>query len=147
MKFKRILLGALLLLPTLAHADYSQRLSLGAGIITRNGTNETNFEIGGEYEYRVNEFLGMGAHGNYIFSGSGIWLIGLPEFFIHPFGSEWFVSASPIVEFGADIETKTGGRFGTRIPLPLGSLTLIPSFAVDLIGGSQNYTFGLGIQI
>ena len=130
---------------THASAAYSSRLSLGAGIAAFNNSS-AYFTVSGEYEQRVDAMLGIGGFANYVFSQPGFALIGLPEGFLHPLGGDWYVSAAPIVEFGSGRSTELGARLGTRIPLPLGVFTLIPTFAVDFIGGGEDYLFGLGLQ-
>jgi hypothetical protein len=129
-----------------AQADYVQRISIGAGIVSVRQPPQTFFEIGAEYEYRITKIVGIGALGNYYFSTPTIALIGAPEIFIHPFATDWLISTAPIVMFGSGIETSVGVRVGTRIPIPLGDITLIPTFAVDFINGGQNYIYGLGFQ-
>jgi len=127
-----------------ARADH---LALGAGVIHLSNPSETEFEVGGEYEYNLNAFFGVGAQVNYIFSTPSITLLGAPEGFVHPLGGDWYISGSPLFEFASGMSTQVGARFGTRVPLPLGFMTLIPSVAVDFIGGGTDYMFGLGISI
>ena len=129
-----------------AQADYSQRLTLGAGVAYFNQPSKAYFEIGAEYEYRQSAMLGIGGFANYIFSTPSITLIGVPEVFFHPLAGEWYVSAAPLMEFASGMNTQFGARLGTRIPLPLGVFVLIPTFAIDFINGGQNLIFGLGIQ-
>lgn len=130
-----------------AQADYTQRFSFGVGFVHSDNPSSTDFELGAEFEYRVDPMLGLGLQGNSIFSNPAIGLVGAPEIFFHPFSTEWFLSASPIIEFGSGVGTHVGERFGTRLPISLGALTLIPTFAVDLIAGRRNYWFGIGIQL
>ena len=130
-----------------ARADFSQhRLSVGVGIVHLSYPSETDFELSAEYEYRFTPMFGAGALGSYIFSSSGIALLGAPVFF-HPFEGDLLFLAAPIVEFGSSITTQAGVRLGTRVPLPMGVVTIVPSFAVDFIAGGRDYIFGLGIQI
>ena len=143
LSFMAIVMGAAL--P--AQADYAQhRLSVGAGIVHLTYPSETDFALSAEYEYRFTPMFGAGVLGSYIFSSSGIAMLGAPVFF-HPFSGDLLFLAAPIVEFGSGITTQAGVRLGTRVPLPLGVLTLIPSFAIDFIAGGRDYIFGLGIQI
>jgi len=130
-----------------AHADYSQRLSLGVGVVTQSNPSQTSFEIGGEYEYRAHPLLGIGVAGNYILSNPSITLIAVPDIFFHPLAGDWLVSAAPLIEFGSGTGTHVGTRLGTRVPLPFGPLTIVPSFAVDFINGGRNLWFGLGIGL
>jgi hypothetical protein len=129
-----------------ARADYSQRLSLGVGVATFQHPSQVQFEIGAEYEYRLDPTWGLGGFVNYIFTDPGTAYVGLPDFFLHPLGGEWLLSASPVVEFGELSGTRVGARFGTRIPVSLGAITLVPSAAVDVISGGPDYIFGLGIE-
>jgi hypothetical protein len=149
-KFLAILaVGALslpLFNPAVAHADYDQRLSLGVGFVTMNNPSQTSFELGAEYENRIDPMLGLGVSANYIFSSPGITLIAVPDVFFHPFASEFFLSAAPLLEFGSATGTNVGARIGTRVPVPLGAITLYPSFSIDFINGSEDYIFGIGIS-
>lgn len=146
MKFFTLLL-LLSLFSSSALADYTQRLSLGVGVWHQDNPSRTDLEVGGEYEYRLNAALGLGAGGNYIFSTPALGLVAAPDVFLHPFGTEFYLSAAPLFEFGSGIGTKVGTRLGTRLPLPLGPLTFIPSLNVDFIGGTTNFILGFGIEI
>lgn len=126
-----------------AHAD---RIELGAGIVTQSHPSETNLELGVEFENRWDAMLGVGGAANYIFSSPGVTLVAVPEGFLHPFGGDFLVSAAPLLEFGSGTGTHLGARFGTRVPLPMGVLTLIPEIALDMINGSNILVFGLGLQ-
>jgi hypothetical protein len=130
-----------------AKADYTQRLDLAAGVAEIKNPSGTDFTLGIEYEYRMSPLLGIGAFGSYIFSTPGITFIGWPQLSLHPFSTEFLVSVSPVVETGGDVGSHVGVRFGTRLPIPLGAIAIIPTFAIDLISGGPNYIYGLGIQI
>jgi hypothetical protein len=141
------LLWLLLFLPIFAQADYQQRLSIGLGLAALNNPSETEFEVSGEYEYRSSSLIGWGGFASYIFSSPGITEIGLPQFSLHPFETDFLLNAAPILETGQYVGTHVGVRLGTRVPLPLGALTIVPTFAVDFISGGPNYIFGIGIQL
>jgi hypothetical protein len=130
-----------------AKADYTQRLDLSAGIAEIKNPAGSDFTLGIEYEYRMSPLLGIGAFGSYIFSTPGITFIGWPQLSVHPFSTEFLVSVSPVVETGGDVGSHVGVRFGTRLPIPVGAIEIIPTFAIDLISGGPNYIYGLGIQI
>jgi hypothetical protein len=91
--------------------------------------------------------VGLGLSGNYIFSDPSILLLALPEVYFHPLAGDWYISASPLFEFGAETGTHVGARFGTRVPIPVGAATIIPSLSVNFINGGKIYVIGLGIQI
>jgi hypothetical protein len=129
-----------------ARADYDQRISLGVGIAQFKNSSETDLEVGAEYEYRLDPLLGLGGFGSYIFSDPGVTFLGAPSVYFHPFATDFLVSASPVVEFGSGIGTNVGARFGTRIPIPLGIMTIVPSFAVDVISGGPDFIYGIGFQ-
>ena len=133
--------------PLAARADYEQRLSLGVGVAHLSNPSTTSFTVGGDFERRLDMFLGLGVGMDYVFSNPSIFRLAVPTAYLHPFATEWFVSAAPLFQFQSGTSTHVGGRFGTRIPLPFGVFTLIPSVAVDVISGGPNYFFGLGIQI
>ena len=144
-RFLLITLSAVFLftLPTPARADYSQRLELGAGVLIQNNPSQAIFELGAEYEKRMNAMIGLGGFARYLFSTPGMTDIGVPEVFLHPFTTEFFVSAAPMIQFGSG--TDVGVHFGTRLPIPLGIVSLIPTAALELIAGQTNLILGLGI--
>jgi hypothetical protein len=149
MKYFFTLFVFTILFSPFARADYDSRFSLGAGVAifnTGNNSSTAYFEAGAEYEKRVDPMLGIGGFVNYVFSSPGFAIVGLPEGFLHPLGGEWYLSAAPIIEFGGGFNTEVGARIGTRIPLPLGAIELIPTFAVDFINGGEDYLVGIGIQ-
>lgn len=135
------------LAPFSANADYTHRLGLGIGVVHLNNPSQTSFELGGEYEYRFEPILGVGTQVNYIFSSPSIVLLAIPVLYVHPLAGDWIIHGSPIFEFGSGISTQVGVRLGTRIPIPLGVITILPSVAVDFIGGGEDLIFGVGIQI
>lgn len=145
----KVLLGVLLsffvLLPR-AHAC-ANRLGVGAGLVHIEDPSTTKFEVGAEYECRIDAFLGLGGSGNYIFTDPSITLIAAPQVFLHPLAGAFYVAASPLFEFGSSVGTHVGARLSTRIPLPLGLFVLVPSAAVDFINGTRIYWLGLGIAI
>lgn len=127
-------------------ADYSQRVSLGFGLISSGQTSQTSAELSLQYENRVNALVGLGGGGNYIFSAPALTLLAAPEVFIHPLLGEFYVSGAPLLELGSGSGTYFGGRLSTRVPIPLVALTLVPSFSIDAIHGSRNLIFGLGLE-
>jgi hypothetical protein len=54
-------------------------LGVGAGLVRLEVPRETDFQIGAEYECRVNPFLGVGGFFNSIFSDPSILIFGAPE--------------------------------------------------------------------
>jgi hypothetical protein len=123
------------------------RLGIGAGVVHLDTPNETDFEVGAEYECRMDSILGVGGFVDYIFSNPGITLIGVPQMYLHPFGGDFYLAASPLLETGSAVGTHVGARLSTRVPIPIGSIAIVPSFAVDFINGGNIYWFGLGIAI
>lgn len=73
--------------------------------------------------------------------------MGAPELFIHPIATDWFLSAAPLFQIESGNGLTAGGRIGTRIPITLGILSLIPTATVDFIGGEHNVILGLGVKI
>ena len=145
----KLLLTACLLLSfaSTAHAC-GNRFGLGAGVEHSTDPSDTNFEVGAEYECRMNAALGIGGAANYIFSNPSIFLLAAPTVFLHPLLGDFYVAASPLFEFGSGgIGTHVGARLSTRLPIPLGLFILVPSFAVDFINSQKIYWFGLGIGI
>lgn len=129
-----------------AFADYDQRLSLGVGIAQVSSANQAGLMVGAEYEKRLDAFLGLGGGAEYVFLNPGVAYVAVPDVFVHPFGSEFLVSAAPLLEFGSQVGTNVGAQLGTRIPIPLGPISIVPSFDIGLISGGPIYTLGFGIE-
>jgi hypothetical protein len=148
---RNLLLFALAILSFLAApahaAGCGHHLGVGAGVVHLQRPSETDFDLGVEYECRMNPFVGLGGFGNYIFSSPGILMLGAPEFYLHPLAGDFYINASPILETGSAVGTHVGARIGTRIPIPLALFVLEPSLAVDFIAGGRIYWFGLGVRI
>ncbi len=129
-----------------AFAEGGDRFLLGGGLIHLSKPSKTYFEIGAEYEHRLSQVWGLGGQGNYIFSNPGLTLLALPTVFIHPTQAV-LLNVSPLFQFGAKDGNHAGARFGARVHIPIGSVALIPAIGVDLINGSTNLLFGLGLQL
>lgn len=123
------------------------RLGIAAGLVHLDQPSGTHFEAGAEYECRMDPIFGLGGFANYIFSNPSVTFVGLPELFVHPLAGDFFVAGSPLMETGSEVGTHFGVRLSTRLPIPLGILIFVPSFAVDFINGGRNYWLGLGIAI
>lgn len=136
----------LLLLSTQANAEYNgHRFGLGLGV-AQLGDSKAYVAVGAEYEYRLSPMWGLGGFANYVFSNPGVTLAGLPMVYFHPLEDDWYINASPIVQFGAG-DTEYGARVGTRIPIYMGPVAVVPQISVDFIAGHRNLIFGLGIGI
>jgi hypothetical protein len=129
-----------------AHADYTSRFSLGVGIVTFQNPSTTELQVGAEYEYRVTPMWGLGLFADVIFTNPIITDLGAPEVFWHPFETAFLISAAPLFEFGDSDGTHVGVHFGTRIPISLGQVKLIPIIGVAFIDHTTRPDFGLGIE-
>jgi hypothetical protein len=121
------------------------RFALSGGVMVLTKPSQTVFQIGAEYEHRADALIGYGLQGNYLFATPAYGLLAAPMVYLHPIGNDWFISAAPLFEFNSGVTV--GGRVGTRLPITLGMVSIIPSASVDFIGGRQNLIFGLGVQI
>jgi len=128
-----------------AHAIGDHRFALSGGVMVLTKPSQTVFQIGAEYEHRADAIIGYGLQANYLFTTPAYGLLAAPMVYLHPIGNDWFVSAAPLFEFNSGVTV--GGRVGTRLPITLGMVSIIPSASVDFIGGRQNFIFGLGVQI
>lgn len=126
-------------------AGCSHRFGAGVGIVHTDEPSDTNVSVGAEYECRINRLVGIGAFGDHVFADPSFTLLGAPQVLLHPLGGDFFVAASPLIEFGSGRGTHVGARLSTRLPIPLALFVLVPSFAVDFIGGHRNYWVGLGL--
>ena len=148
--FKKFcLLGFILMsFSNIAHATIEKdghRFSLSGGLVVVN--EKSSFALSAEYEYRIQEFYGIGGQASYVFSSEAFSQVAAPGFYLHPLQGDWYISASPVFYFGSGMDTLVGARFTTRMPLEINILTLIPTVGIDMIKGGPNYIFGLGIAI
>jgi hypothetical protein len=123
------------------------RLGVGVGVAQIGDSSHTYVAIGGEYEYRMDDYLGLGTSFTYVFSDPNYTLLALPQAYLHPLKGDWYINAAPLFQFGGGIGTHVGARVGTRLPLYLGALTIIPQVNVDFINGGRNLLFGIGLAI
>jgi hypothetical protein len=145
---KSLLIGLSLVISSWAGAEVAgHRLSAGLGVAKFDDNSSAYLTVSGEYEYRLYPALGMGMFANYIFSNPNITLVGVPEIFLHPLTTDWYINAAPIAQFGSGRDTQYGVRVGTRAPLTFGVLSVVPSVNVDFINGQKNWFFGLGVGI
>lgn len=121
------------------------RLGLGVGLAEIK--DSTYFAVEGEYEYRLDSFLGLGTSFNYVFSDPGFVLIAVPQGYLHPLKTDWYINAAPLFQFGGGLGTHVGVRLGTRLPISIDVVSIIPQFNIDFINGGRNLHFGLGIAI
>jgi hypothetical protein len=151
MKLKKTIVALTLFVSTFsltASESHANRAQLGVGIVSMSNPTQTNFTISGEFEHRLDAFLGLGATGSYLFSDPGIGLIAVPEAFFHPLGGDWLISAAPLIAFGSSgIGTHVGVKVGTRLPIPLVAFTVIPEISIGFVNNWNLITFGLGIAI
>jgi len=146
MKALLLIFAALLFSPEARAVDCAHRLGVSAGLVHQDEPSRTNVALGAEYECRIDAFLGVGAFFDHVLSDPSYTLLGAPQLLVHPLGGDFFVAASPLLEFGPT-GTHPGLRLSTRAPIPLSVLTFVPSFAVDFVNGRRLYWFGLGISI
>lgn len=145
--FPLLISGFLLLSPLAADAaGCVHSLGVGAGVVIRDHSKETDFSLGADYECRKGPFFGWGAFANAIFSDPSTTVLGAPVLYFHPLRGDFYVAGSPILELGGG-RSDWGMRLSTRLPIPLGLLTLVPSAAVDFIRGGRRWWLGLGLRI
>jgi hypothetical protein len=143
-----LLLTASLFVSQASNADLGpHRLGIGVGIAQVGDSSHTYFAVGGEYEYRIESLFGLGTSFNYVFSDPNFMLLALPQAYLHPLGGDWYINAAPLFQFGGGLGTHLGFRVGTRLPLSLGVVSIIPQVNIDFINGGRNLLFGIGIAI
>lgn len=131
--------------PSAQAASCNSRLGLDLGLVHLTDPSKTYFHTGLEYECRFSPVWGVGGFAAYVFSDPGLALLGAPQLFLHPFGGEFYVSGSPLLQISSG-NTHLGMRLASRLSIPVGLFVLVPSLAVDFIGGGQNYWLGLGLR-
>jgi hypothetical protein len=157
-RYRRILLGIIIVLITLNSAALSDELEATSdsatienrnkiilfGGVTQDG-GEVGASIGLEYEYRINPLFGIGAFGEYAGGDFDTWVFGIPGF-IHPYAG-WFIRLAPGLEFEGS-ETLYLFRTGVGYEFELSPRWgLAPEFNVDLLeGGKTEFVYGLSLS-
>lgn len=116
---------------------HQNHLALFLGATSNFDHHTTGATLGFDYEYRfktMHNLLGLGLFGEYVWSGSGEVIVGIP-IFIHPVENLKFVVA-PIMVFAEDHDTHEnekhfGGRLGVGYNFHLGKLSLGPVVNLD----------------
>ncbi len=116
---------------------------------TFDGHGENGLSVGGDYEYRLNDWFGLGVGVEYAGGDFGHILIGVP-LFIHPYG-QWRLAVTAGGEIYKDEEehkTKREWliRTGVGYQFPLGKgYSISPEFYVDFSEHETLYVIGLAI--
>ena len=132
------------------HEKHHNHLALFLGATTNFDHETTGFSIGVDYEYRLNAWhnlLGIGLFGEYVSSGSGEIIAGIP-LFIHAAEKLKFTVA-PILVSAEDLhthenETSFGVRLGAGSSFHVGKISMGPVINLDL-GKTTALVYGIGI--
>ena len=153
MKFLALFLVSLLALPAAALAQIDvehdeekpHHLSLVLGGTHVNAADETAFTFGVDYEYRINELIGVGAVAEHAVGDiDATTLLAVADFHL------WrglALQVGPGVEFideGEETETFAIGRVGVLYEVEFGEgFTVSPQFHYDISSGEDAIVFGL----
>lgn len=150
------------------HGDYDthhskHHIAIFDGATTNFGHSTTGYSLGVDYEYFVSDKIGVGLIGEYVFSGEGEAVIGVPVFF-HPTGNIK-LGAAPIgikaeVHHGdyhgdshdaatSDVEKEwnMGARFNAAYSFHFGKISAGPSVSLDITNTTAvvyGVAFGVG---
>lgn len=132
------------------HQKHHNHLALFVGATTNFDHETTGFSIGVDYEYRLkamHNLLGIGFIGEYVSSGSGEIIAGIP-LFIHAAEKLKFMVA-PIIVSAEDLhthenETSFGVRLGAGSNFHVGKISMGPVINLDL-GKTTALVYGVAI--
>ena len=144
---------------TKEHAHFhKQHLALFAGATSNFTHTSTDLSIGIDYEYRLNHLFGLGLAGEYIATGTGEIIAGVP-FFIHPANGLKFTAAPLLIfidehheeetdhhEEETGKEAKFALRAGAGYSFHFGKISVGPTINFD-IGDSKALVYGVSIGI
>lgn len=145
------------------HADHDSHhskhhIALFNGLTTNLDHETTGYSIGLDYEYSVSDRFGVGLIGEYVFSGEGELILGVPVFF-HP-ASGLKLGVAPIGVYAEvhhddhhdhahDVEKEwnMGVRLNMAYSVHLGKVSAGPSLSLDLTNTTAlvyGFTVGIG---
>ena len=138
--------GLSILAPAAGGAEEDRHgISLFIGGVTETGDDGTSgFALGGEYEDRFHERLGIGALVE-LATGEVRDVVVLAPLIFHPLGGLALVAAP-----GAEIdegEAEFAFRLGIGYEIPAGPFSIAPEFNADIVEGDWTYVYGLSFGI
>jgi hypothetical protein len=168
---KTLITIALLLFSTAAFAQHYEdhgthhkkhHVALFDGATTNFGHSTTGYSIGLDYEYLMSDVVGAGLIAEYVFSGTGELIVGVPVFY-HP-TNNLKIGAGPIGVFvekhhdtlhndghdtvsnNVEKEWEVGARFNVTYSLHFGSISAGPSVSMD-VANTTSLAYGLSFGI
>ncbi len=138
---------------------HKHHLAIFNGATTNFDHESTGYSLGVDYEYRISDLIGTGLIAEYVFTGEGEAIVGIP-LFLHPVGNLKALVAPIAINaekhehndgHGHDHhETEKEWHFGARIGLAydfhLGKLSIGPSVSTD-IANTTALVYGIAIGI
>lgn len=123
------------------HGPHHISLFLGNTDIEDEGSGET---VGIDYEYRVNQFWGLGTVVEYAFGDLDAWTV-LAVADLH-LTNEWIVQVGPGVEYTSEHDDLFVARIGTLYEFVVGNWTFSPQLHYDYHDGSESaYVVGFAV--
>lgn len=137
-------------------------IALFNGLTTNFDHETTGYSVGLDYEYYLSDLIAAGFIGEYVFSGEGEWILGIP-IFIHPTNNFKF-GAAPIWiqaevhhddhhgdshgDTSGDVEKEwnMGVRFNMAYSIHLGKVSAGPSVSLD-ITNTTAFVYGLTLGV
>lgn len=138
-------------------------IALFNGLTTNVDHETTGYSLGIDYEYFISDAIGIGFIGEYVFSGEGEFILGIPVFF-HPIGGLKFgvapIGVSAEVHhddhgddshgksyYDVEKEWNMGVRLNSSYNVHLGKLSVGPSISLDITNTTAfvyGFTIGVG---
>lgn len=144
--------------------DHSRHhIAIFNGLTTNFDHETTGYSLGTDYEYYLSDLIAIGFIGEYVFSGEGEWILGIPVF-IHP-TSNFKFGAAPIwiqaevhhddhhddshgdTVSSVEKEWTMGVRVNVAYNIHMGNLSAGPSVSLDITNTTAilyGFTFGVG---
>lgn len=137
-------------------------IALFNGFTSNFDHETTGYSLGIDYEYSVSDMIGVGFIGEYVFSGEGELILGVPVFF-HPTSNLKFGLAPIGVQAevhhddhyddshgdtSSDVEKEwnMGVRFNMAYSIHLGKVSAGPSVSLD-IANTTAFVYGLTLGV
>jgi hypothetical protein len=132
------------------HHAHRNHLALFTGATTNFEHESTDFTIGVDYEYRVNDTFGIGLLGEIVYAEHKETIVGVP-FFIHMKSSPLKFVLAPGVIMGEDHHHHKFEKFlfrgGLGYDIHMGDYAITPTVNADVVDGDVSLVYGIAFGI
>jgi hypothetical protein len=133
-----------------AHHLHRNHLALFTGATTNFEHESTDFTIGVDYEYRVNDMFGIGLLGEIVYAEHKETIVGVP-FFIHMKNAPLKIVLAPGVIMAEDHHHHKYEKFlfrgGLGYDIHMGDYSVTPTLNADVVDGDVSLAYGIAFGV